>query len=168
MNQSAKLQDELTGVLIAVAKSSWSNPKTADTDHLITEGLLLTDERADADAQTLTQMIRCLREEKNKIVPNCAYCTSPCGNTSEYDIDQIRNESEETRSLKFQILRGIRQMAGIIYPAQLQGYEDESIHAFFQKALSVLSYDLTQEELMPTVRELEEVQRKCEALWAQE
>lgn len=39
---SAKLQDELTGELISLARACASNPKTQQTDRLILEGLFLS------------------------------------------------------------------------------------------------------------------------------
>ena len=38
----AKAQDELTGALIGLAKTCGNNPKTADTDRVIIEGLFTT------------------------------------------------------------------------------------------------------------------------------
>ena len=38
----AKAQDELTGALIGLAKPCGNNPKTADTDRVIIEGLFTT------------------------------------------------------------------------------------------------------------------------------
>lgn len=40
----AKAQDELTGALIGLAKTCGNNPKTADTDRVIIEGLFTTDQ----------------------------------------------------------------------------------------------------------------------------
>ena len=39
---TAKLQDELTGALIGLAKSCGNNPKTENTDRIIIEGLFTT------------------------------------------------------------------------------------------------------------------------------
>ena len=159
--ETAKLQDELTGALIAIARSSWSNPKTPDTDHILIEGLFTTVTNVNFNAQILRDMLERVRAEKNKIVPNCTSCTSPCGNTDEYDMNQIWDAPEDIRSLKSLILFGIRGMAAYAYHAQMLGYEDETVNQFFQKALSVISYDLTMEELLPTVLEVGEVNLKC-------
>ena len=47
------------------------------------------------------------------------------------------------------------------YHAMVLGYEDEGVNHFFYKALSIISYDLTMEQLLPVVLEVGEVNLKC-------
>ena len=71
---------------------------------------------------------------------------SPCGNTSNYDMQNLWNEpDEDIRSLKSLILFGIRGMAAYAYHAMVLGYTDETVNNFFYKALSFISYDLEME-----------------------
>ena len=94
-------------------------------------------------------MIAKVHAEKERVVPNCATCASPCGNTSDYDMKEIWEADEDIRSLKSLILFGIRGMAAYAYHAAVLGYEDETVNAFFYKALSFLGFDLEMGDLLP-------------------
>ena len=61
-------------------------------------------------------MIREVRAEKERLVPDCSKCQSPCGKTDEYDMQQLWNADEDIRSLKSLILFGIRGMPAHAYP----------------------------------------------------
>ena len=161
---TAALQDELTGALIGLAKSCESNPYTKETTKLIIEGLFTTITNVNFNDQTLIDMIARVNEEKNKIVPNCKACASPCGNTDNYDMKRLWNDNEDIRSLKSLILFGIRGMAAYAYHALVLGYEDETVNAFFYKALAVISFNMEMNDLLPIVLEVGEVNLKCMAL----
>ena len=66
-------------------------------------------------------MIAKVHAEKERVVPNCATCASPCGNTSDYDMKEIWEADEDIRSLKSLILFGIRGMAAYAYHAAVLG-----------------------------------------------
>lgn len=162
--ETAGLQDKLTGALIGLVKSCENSSKTKDTDRIIIEGLFTTVTNVNFNPETVTAMIDKVHEEKNKIVPDCSVCQNPCGNTSDYDMNEIWNAQEDIRSLKSLILFGIRGMAAYAYHAMVLGYTDEEVNRFFYKALSVISYDLEMEDLLPVVLETGEVNLKCMAL----
>lgn len=158
---TAALQDELTGAVIGLAKSCENNPKTPDTDRIIIEGLFTTITNVNFNNETLKEMIDKVHAEKNKVVPNCSACASPCGNTDDYDVNNIWNADEDIRSLKSLILFGIRGMAAYAYHAMVLGYEDEEVNNFFYKSLAIISYDYGMEELLPVVLEVGKVNLKC-------
>ena len=81
---TAALQDELTGALIGLAKACGNNPRTEDTTHILIEGLFTTITNVNFNDETLREMIAKVHAEKERVVPNCATCASPCGNTSDY------------------------------------------------------------------------------------
>ena len=161
---TAALQDELTGALIGLAKSCGNNPKTEDTTGILIEGLFTTITNVNFNDETLREMIAKVHAEKQRIVPNCATCASPCGNTSDYEMNELWNADEDIRSLKSLILFGIRGMAAYAYHAAVLGYQDEEVNDFFYKALSILGYDMDMEQLLPVVLEVGEVNLKCMAL----
>ena len=158
---TAALQDELTGALIGLAKACGNNPRTEDTTHILIEGLFTTITNVNFNDETLREMIAKVHAEKERVVPNCATCASPCGNTSDYDMKEIWEADEDIRSLKSLILFGIRGMAAYAYHAAVLGYEDETVNAFFYKALSFLGFDLEMGDLLPVVLEVGEVNLKC-------
>lgn len=164
-NKSVSLQDELTGALIGLAKACGNKQKTENTTRIIIEGLCKTIENENFNNDILEDMITKVRMEKNRIAPNCSCCASPCGNTDEYNMKQLWNAEEEIRSLKSQILFGIREIAAYAYQVLVLGYEEEQVNIFFYKALSIISYDLDTKYLLPVVSEVEEVKQKCMELF---
>ena len=159
--QTAKLQDALTGALIGLARACSNNPGTDKTDSLIMEGLFTTITNVNFNDETLRSLIGRVRAEKAAIVPGCAGCASPCGNTDDYDMDRLWNAQEDIRSLKSLILFGIRGMAAYAYHAEVLGYRSGEVNAFFYKALSVLAEDWGMEELLPVVMETGKVNLAC-------
>lgn len=159
--QTAKLQDELTGALIGLARACSNNPGTDKTDSLILEGLFTTITNVNFNDETLRSLIGRVRAEKAAIVPGCAGCASPCGNTDDYDMDRLWNAQEDIRSLKSLILFGIRGMAAYAYHAEVLGYRSGEVNAFFYKALYVLAEDWGMEELLPVVMETGKVNLAC-------
>lgn len=158
---TAVLQDELTGALIGLAKACGNKLKTDNTTRIIIEGLFTTIENVNFNDEILKEMIAKVRVEKNVIAPNCSCCASPCGNTDEYNMEQLWNADEDIRSIKSIILFSIREIAAYAYHALVLGYEDEKVNNFFYKALSIISYDLEMKYLLPVVSEAEEVKLQC-------
>ena len=157
----AKAQDELTGALIGLAKTCGNNPKTADTDRVIIEGLFTTLTNVSFNEETVRVMIERVEEEKSRIAPGCGTCVAKCGNTDNYDMEQIWNADEDIRSLKSLLLFGIRGVAAYAYHAMVLGYQSEEVNFFLYKALATLSMDLGMEELLPVVLETGKVNLTC-------
>ena len=108
---TANLQDKLTGALIGLAKACGNGEKTENTDRIIIEGLFTTVTNVNFNDKTLEDMITKVHNEKDRIVPGCAGCMSRCGNTDDYNMEELWNADEDIRSLKSLILFGIRGMA---------------------------------------------------------
>lgn len=158
---TARLQDELTGALIGLARACENNPKTENTDRLILGGLFTTVTNVSFNEETLRDWIRRINEEKTRVVPGCASCESRCGNTDNYDMNRLWNSDEDTRSLKSLLLFGIRGMAAYAYHAMVLGRVSEEVNGFFYKALYALAEDWGVEELLPLVLETGKVNLAC-------
>lgn len=158
---SARLQDELTGALIGLARACQNQDRTRQTDRLILEGLFTTVTNVNFNEKSLREMIVRVRVEKKKLVPGCSACASPCGNTDDYEMEQLWESHEDIRSLKSLILFGIRGMAAYAYHAMVLGYEDEAVNDFFYKALFCLAEDWSMEELLPIVLETGKINLIC-------
>lgn len=52
-------------------------------------------------------------------------------------------------------------MAAYAYHAMVLGYTDDTVNEFFYKALSYISFDLDESQLLPVVMEVGEVNLKC-------
>ena len=161
---TAKLQDELTGALIGLARSAEGNMHllTERTDDLVIEGLFTTVTNVNFNNETITALIHRIEDEKNRMVPGCTACGAPCGRNDDYDMNDLWQADEDIRSLKSLILFGIRGMAAYAYHANVLGYRDQEVNRFFYKALyAVGAKDWGMEELLPVVLEVGEVNLKC-------
>ena len=161
---TAKLQDQLTGALIGLARAAEGNVPGPSTDKVIIEGLFTTVTNVNFNNETINALINRVHEEKHKLVPDCGSCGSPCGRTEDYDMKGIWEADEDIRSLKSLILFGIRGMAAYAYHAAVLGYTDKDVNQFFYKALFVIGENWKVDELLPVVMEVGEVNLKCMAL----
>lgn len=159
----AKLQNQLTGALIGVARAVDGNEHlvTPELDKLVLEGLLATLPNANFQEEALTELIKKVQAAKYEIVPDCAACTNACGRTADYDLELLWQEQEETRSLKSLILFGIRGVAAYAYHAEVLGYRDKEISEFIYKALFALGIEWDVESLLPITMEVGKVNFKC-------
>ena len=86
---------------------------------------------------------------------------NPCGNTDDYDMNNLWNDNEDIRSLKSLILFGIRGMAAYAYHAMVLSYTSDEVNSFFYRALSVIGYDMDMDLLLPVVLEVGEKNLIC-------
>lgn len=162
---TAKLQDELTGALIGLARAVDSASAISKrTVQVIIEGLFTTVTNVSFDNAAIEDMIQKVRAEKERLVPDCSKCQSPCGKTNEYDMQQMWNADKDIRSLKSLILFGIRGMAAYAYHANVLNYEDDEVNRFFCEALFKIGYEESIETLLPTVLKVGEINLRCMAL----
>ena len=162
---TAKLQDELTGALIGLARAVGGTETISKrTGQVIIEGLFTTVTNVSFDNAAIEKMIRKVRAEKERLVPDCGRCQSPCSKTDEYDMQQLWNANEDIRSLKSLILFGIRGMAAYAYHANVLNFEDAEVNRFFCEALFKIGYEESMEALLPTVLKVGEINLKCMAL----
>lgn len=158
---TANLQDELTGALIGLARTTMNHGENADIDRLILEGLFTTITNVNFNDDTILQMIHRVNAEKAVIAPGCSSCGAPCGNTNNYDMRNLWNDNEDIRSLKSLILFGIRGVAAYAYHAMVLGFTNDEVNQFIRKALCILSYDFELEELIPIALETGRINLIC-------
>lgn len=164
---TAVLQDKLTGALVGLARATEGNEHlvTETTDRLVLEGLFTAITNVNFNNDTLGVLIAKIEAEKERLVPRCTECESPCGRNDDYDMNDLWDADEDIRSLKSLILFGIRGMAAYAYHAEVLGYRDAEINTFFYKALFAIGMkDWGMEELLPIVMEVGAVNLKCMAL----
>ena len=134
---TARLQDKLTGALIGLARATEGNEYliSGDTSRLVLEGLFTTVTNVNFNNDTITELIRRVEKERERLVPDCFVCTVSCGKNNNYDMNNLWEADEDVRSLKSLILFGIRGVAAYAYHAAVLGYTDDTINRFFFKAL---------------------------------
>ena len=130
---TARLQDELTGALVSLARAASGNEDllTATTHTLVQEALFTTLTNVSFNDNTITALIDRVHAEKNRLAPGCSACNAPCGKTGDYDMAHMWSADEDTRSLKSLILFGMRGMAAYAYHAGVMGYSDEAVNRYF-------------------------------------
>ena len=161
---TARLQDELTGALIGLARAVEGNEHLVNEEmnQLILEGLFTTVTNVNFNDETLKILIYKIENAKKKLVPNCFTCSGSCGRNDNFDMNTLWTTDEDVRSLKSLILFGIRGMAAYAYHASVLGYTDETISKFFYKALFAVGMkDWGMDELLPIVLEVGEVNLRC-------
>ncbi|MDO4544515.1 MAG: hydroxylamine reductase [Bacillota bacterium] len=163
---TSNLQDELTGALIGLARSTEGNDHmvTPDTDQLVINGLFSTVTNVNFNDATLKEQIRKSHQEKERLVPMCSQCDTVCGRNNDYNMKTLWEADEDIRSLKSLILFGIRGVAAYAYHAAVLGYRDQEVNRFFYKALFAVGMDWGMDELLPIVLEVGEINLKCMAL----
>ncbi|MDD6039435.1 MAG: hydroxylamine reductase [bacterium] len=159
---TAKLQDELTGALIGLARATEGTADvTEQTYRIIIEGLFTTITNVSFDNVSIQAMIATVRKEKDRLAPGCGGCSHSCGKNDEYDLQKLWEENEDIRSLKSLILFGIRGMAAYAYHADVLGYRDEEVNRFFCEALFKIGYEDSADELLGMVMKVGEINLKC-------
>ena len=161
---TARLQDELTGALIGLARAAEGNEHlvTEEMNQLVLEGLFTTVTNVNFNDETLKILIYKIENAKKKLVPNCFTCSGSCGRNDNFDMNTLWTTDEDVRSLKSLILFGIRGMAAYAYHASVLGYTDETISKFFYKALFAIGMkDWGMDKLLPIVLEVGEVNLRC-------
>ena len=159
----AKLQDQLTGALIGLARAVDGNEHlvTPEMDKLVLEGLFATLTNVNFHEESLTELIKKIHAAKYELVPDCETCTNACGRTDDYDLELLWQEQEDTRSLKSLILFGIRGVAAYAYHAEVLGYRDKEISEFIYKTLFALGIEWDVEDLLPITMDVGKVNFKC-------
>ena len=158
----AGLQDKLTGALVGLARTTDGNTQpTENTYKLLIKGLFTTITNVNFNEETLNALIDEVHAEKEKIVPNCSTCGSPCGRNDDYDMTKVWDADEDIRSLKSLILFGIRGMAAYAYHAGVLGYTSDEVNKFIAKALFAIGEDWGMDQLLPIVLEVGQVNFTC-------
>ena len=161
---TARLQDELTGALIGLARATEGNEQlvTEEMNQLVLDGLFTTITNVNFNDETLKLLIDKIEDTKKKLVPNCFTCSDSCGRNNNFDMSTLWTTDEDIRSLKSLILFGIRGMAAYAYHASVLGYTDETISKFFYKALFAIGMkDWGMDKLLPIVLEVGKVNLRC-------
>lgn len=164
--QTAKLQDELTGALIGLARATVGDTlATEETWNVMITGLFATLTNVSFDDAAIREQISAVHRVKDALVPQCQSCGAPCGRNDDYDLRQLWEEpDEDIRSLKSLILFGLRGMAAYAYHAMVLGYRDAAIDTFFSEALCKVGETFPMEELLQTALKVGEVNLQCMAL----
>ena len=157
------IEDSIISALIGLVGACSNNPKTAGTDSLVIKALAFPLLCPEYDGKALREMLDDVYSEKNSVAPGCAMCASPCGNTSDYDMRRIYEADDAIRQVKLQILEKIQKLAAYARCNQESGIIPYIDTEFFYKALSYVSYDLGETELIGLLSEAEKIEQDMES-----
>ena len=146
-SDTANLQDELTGDLIALAQA-FKGKNTPQTDKLLIEGLFITVTNVNFD----NDFIENFRGEIKKV---------GISNIPKMDMNSLWTDNEDIRSLKSLILFGLRGVAAYAHHAFILGKTSDKVNSFFYKGLSAISENLSADELLSIVMETGSINLDC-------
>ena len=112
--------------------------KTESTDRVFLEALTMAGDWS-ASIFDMSEMLEKVRNEKYTVSPGCVTCAAPCGNTDDYDMENLWKESEKIGAFKNTILMVICQTAAKLYHAD-QTEESETVKLLF-RALRMISFE---------------------------
>lgn len=150
----AGLQDKLVGGCIGLARAVQKIKATEATDACIKKALFTTVTNVNFDDESLQIMVDCVEKMKSDLDPTA----------ESYDMAKLWDENEDIRSLKTLILLGIKGMAAYAHHAEILGYRDPVVDAFFYKALTAIGSDMEMGELLIIVLETGTVNLACMAM----
>ncbi|MCH5344556.1 MAG: hypothetical protein J1E64_11000 [Acetatifactor sp.] len=153
-------ENKIISALIGLVGACNNNPKTENTDQVIIKAVAFPLIQPEADAETIQALIEEIYAEKYAVAPGCATCQTPCGNTSDYDMDRIYNAEADIRNLKLKILSALKELAAELYSGQKLNMLSEETVEFFYKALSYISFDMGIDSLLTFWNEVQETIEK--------
>ena len=165
-------RDKIISALVGLAGACGGNSKTERTDAVIIGALAAAgscdnDElRAEGAAEGAAESaIRAVRDEKNAVAPGCAFCASPCGNTSDYDMRRLYEAEHVVRDAKLRLIGSICSAAARITRAKADknggGYGRYDKNGdFFCAALSFIGYDVDADALLRLADEADDIGSK--------
>lgn len=92
-----KLQDELLGALIGLARATEGTSPTKEIYQTIIQGLTKYN-AIDISDDEVRDLIQDVRSKKKLLVAECSKCQAPCGRNDEYDMQNMWNAKEDIRS----------------------------------------------------------------------
>ncbi|WKY42924.1 hydroxylamine reductase [Eubacteriaceae bacterium ES2] len=150
----AGLQDKLVGACIGLAKAVQKKGASQATDACIKKALFTTVTNVSFESESLKIMVDCVDQMKADLDPTA----------KDYTMADLWDDNEDIRSLKTLILLGIKGMAAYAHHAEILGYRDPEVDAFFYEALAAVGSDLGMDTLLPLVLKTGEINLKCMAL----
>lgn len=160
------VNDKIISALIGLVGTCDNNPKTKNTDHVIMKALAFPSLHSEVNEETLQALIEEIYAEKYAIAPGCAACQTPCGNTSDYDMNRIYSADADVCSLKLKILSAIEEAAADLYSHQKMDVLTEESMELFYNGLAYTGYDMEEGSLRIFWNEvqetIEEIRRKIQ------
>ncbi|MBR5329017.1 MAG: hydroxylamine reductase, partial [Firmicutes bacterium] len=152
--ETSRLQDELTGALVGLAKASVNKSIDEDIQRLVVEGLAATSAHTDFDDEKIMELTEKAKAAKTKFVPKFGGYNTSLKLPDDFDIRIIWQKSPDIRSLKSLLLFGIRGIALYAYESWALGSKNREAASFFHKALIALGANHFKEDYYDLLNEM--------------
>lgn len=149
----ADKQDELTCMLVGLARAAEGKETSAQTDELMIQSLFATITNVNFDADRIDEFKNLVQEEKDKL-----------GGGKDLPFDALWGGDEDIMSLRSTLLLGMRGMAAYAWHAHNLGKKDDEVTSWFYKGMRALGEDYSVEEWLDLLMEFGHVNLKCMAL----
>lgn len=146
MAAKLSIRDELLGCIIGLSRVCQMHQKSDRTDLLILQGLIDSADLSLSDG-TIQSTMTLIKSEKSKIAPMCETCAARCGNSDDYDMNKLYDDTEEIRKLKLKILHKIQDIAKESINLFRMKTLDEQTITYFHKALFAISENWDENQL---------------------
>ncbi|MFR2404797.1 MAG: hydroxylamine reductase, partial [Eubacterium callanderi] len=154
-DHTAHLQDELTGAMIGLARVMEKEEAPNDeVSRLVMKGLFTTVTNVNFNDPTIKKQVEDLHNLQKAIG----------GEICDFDMQELWSANEDIRSLKSLILFGLRGMAAYAYHADVLGYHNEDVNAFFLTALRAIGGEEDMDTLLALVMDTGNVNLQCMAM----
>ena len=148
--------NKIISALIGLVGACNNNPKTQKTDYILIKALAFPLTQPEADEETLQALIEEIYAEKYTVSPGCAACQTPCGNTSDYDMNRIYRAEADIRELKLKMISALEELAADIYSRQKLDLPDAESMEIFYKVLAYISFDMERDSLLTFWNDVQE------------
>lgn len=148
--------DRIISALIGLAGACNNNPKTEHTDHVMIKSLAFSQVFPEADETAYQEIVNEIHMEKYTLSPDCATCMMPCGNTSDYDMEQIYNAESGIREIKLRVLEELQKTAVHLYQHRPTETNPQTDYLPIYKALIYMNGYTDETILSSLLKEVEE------------
>lgn len=139
-------QAQLIGALIGLIRSvDTAQEIPPPVQMLVQQGLAASIRSDNAARLQQEELLRQIRAEKFRLVPDCSVCPNPCGRHDDYDTQALWCAPKDIRSLKLRLL-ALLQAVSVRHPEQTAPL----IPALFQ-----IGEEIDCDELLPYVAAIE-------------
>lgn len=104
--------NKIIGAVIGLLGAVGNHQKTEDTDSVIIKALAFCREGNESfSREKEDEIYQMVVKEKNIISPGCSSCSTPCGNTSEFDLQQMEKFDDQSKALALEMIQYICESA---------------------------------------------------------
>lgn len=144
--------DVLIGALVAVARAQENEIADAPVHRAVLRGLAFLSLNGE-DTGLTDSLIADARSAKERLVPMCSGCSSPCGRTNEYPLHLLLEQPQSTGAgLRLSLLCALQGLARVCLPLWEDGaLADEQPLSVLYLGLYALGYPFDESRLQELI-----------------